>query len=82
MVLKAFGHCYSAALQVVRTQLDCPLQDCVQLDRFALRRHLAGEAQQILHNLLGPLRLLQNYTQIFACALRDLGIFQQQVCKS
>ena len=36
----------------------------------ALRRHLAGETEQVLDNLLGALGLLQDHAQI---AARTLG---------
>ena len=38
-----------------------------------------AKLQQILHNLLRPLRLLQNHAQVVARALRKVGILHQQV---
>jgi hypothetical protein len=58
------------------------LQDRVELHGLALGRHLPGKAEQVLHDLLGALRFLQNHAQIAARAFRDLGIFHQQVGKS
>ena len=58
------------------------LQDGIELNGLALRRHLAGKAEQVLHDLLGALRFLQNHAQIAARAFGDLGIFHQQVGES
>ena len=49
---------------------------------LALRRHLAGKAEQVLHDLLGALRFLQNHPQIAARAFRELGVFHQEVGES
>src|SRR5258707_14545931 len=49
-VVKAFGHRNAATLKIVGAQLDCPLQYGVQLDWLPLRRHLAGEAEQVLRS--------------------------------
>ena len=54
----------------------------IQLQRLSLRRHLPRKAEQVLHDLLGALRLLQNYAQVFARALGHFRIFHQQVGKS
>ncbi len=45
----------------------------------ALRRHLAGEAEQVLHDLLGALRLLQNHAHVFTGGLGQVGILHQQI---
>ena len=82
MVLQALGNGDAAALQVIRTQLNGAFQNRIQLHRLSLRRHLASEAQQVLHDLLRALRLLQDDAQIFACAFRQLGVLHQQVCET
>src|SRR6202035_3292373 len=43
---------------------------------------LAREAEQVLYDLLGALRLLQNHPQVFPGALRHLSIFHKQVCEA
>ena len=72
----------AVAVEIIGAQLDRAAQDRIQLERVALRRHLAGEAQQILHDLLGPLRLLQNHTQIFVRRLRQIRILHQKIGKA
>src|ERR1700691_2408809 len=69
----------SVTVEIVRSQLDSAAQYEVELDRIALRRHLPREAEQVLHDLLGALRLLQNHSQIFPRTLRNLGILHEQV---
>src|SRR6267143_2753464 len=67
------------AVEVVGAQLHGATQDSVELYRLALGRHLARKAQQVLHDLLGALRFLQDDAQILAGDFGDLGVFQQQV---
>ena len=81
-LIQFLHHLDPVALEVVGPQLHCPPQNSIQLHRLALRRHLPGETQQILHNLLGALRLLQNHPQIFARALRHLLVFHEQIGKT
>ena len=81
-LVEVLDHLDAVALEVVGAQLHGALQDGIQLHRLALRRHLAGKAEQILHDLLGALRLLQNHPQILARALRNFRILHQQVGKS
>ena len=45
-------------VEIVRAQLDRASQDRVQLQSIPLWRHLARETEKVLHDLLGPLRLL------------------------
>ena len=58
------------------------LQDGVDLNRLALRRHLAGKAEQVLHNPLGALRFLENHAEIAAGALGEFGVFHQEIGES
>ena len=58
------------AVEIVRAQLHGAAQNRVQLHGVALRRHLAGKAEQVLDDLFGALRLLQNHAQIFASTFR------------
>src|SRR5713101_2553796 len=80
--VEAFDHLNAVADEDVRAQVYGALQDGVELDELALRRHLAGKAEQVLYDLLGALRLLQNHTQITARAFGELGIFHQEVGES
>ncbi len=72
---------HAVTVEVVRAKLDGAAQNLIELHGVALRRHLPGKAQQILHDLLGALRFLQDDAQIFARRLRNRGIFHQQVGK-
>ena len=58
------------------------MENRVKLYRLALRWHLAREAQQVLHNLFGALRFLQNYPQILARTFGQFLIFHQQICEA
>ena len=69
----------AVAVEVVGAQLDGTAQDRIQLHGLALRRHLAGEAEQVLHDLLGTLRLLQDDAKVFAGSFGQVGIFHQQI---
>src|ERR1043166_3504788 len=68
--------------KVIRAQGDGLAQNVVDLERLALRRALAGKTQQVLHDLLGALRLFQDHLQILAGAARDFRILHEQVGKS
>ena len=46
----------AVTVEIVRTQLNGAPQNKIQLHRIALRWHLAREAEQVLHDLLGTLR--------------------------
>ena len=81
-LVEMFDHLNAVTDEVVRTQVDGALQDGVELKREALRRHLAGKAEQVLHDLLGALRFLENHSQIAAGAFGDLGVGQQEVGES
>ncbi len=69
----------AVTVEIVRTQLNGAAQNKVDLHRIALRRHLAREAEQILNDLLGALRLLQDDAQILAGVVGKVGILQQQI---
>jgi hypothetical protein len=62
-LIEMFDDFHSVTVEVVRTQLDGAAQDQVELHGIALRRHLAGKAEQVLHDLLGALRLLQDHAK-------------------
>ena len=81
-LVEAFDHLNAVTDEVVRTQVQSALQDGIKLDGLALRRPLAGKAEQILHDLLGALRFLQNHPQIAARAFGEFGIFHQEVGES
>ena len=70
------------AVEVIGAQLDSAAQDAVQLHGLALGRHLAGKAEQVLHDLLGALRFLQDDAKVFAGRFRHVGVFHQQVGKA
>src|SRR5208337_772388 len=81
-LVEAFDHLNAVADEIVRAQVHGALQDGVELNRLALRRHLAGKAEQVLHDLLGALRFLQNHPQIAARAFREFGVFHQEIGES
>src|SRR5258708_9013712 len=81
-LVEAFDHVDTVTDEVVRAQVHRALQDGVELNELAVGRHLAGKAEQVLHDLLGALRFLQNHTQISARALGALGAFHQEVGES
>ncbi len=58
--IEMFDHVDPVTVEVVGTQLNGAAQDEVQLHGIALGRLLAGKAEQVLHDLLGALRLQQN----------------------
>ena len=66
----------AVAVEVVGTQLHGAAQDGIELHGAALRRHLAREAEQVLHDLLGALRFLQNHAHVFLRGLGQIGIRQ------
>src|SRR6266853_3674441 len=80
--VEAFDHLNAVTDEVVRAQVYGALQDGVELDELALRRHLTGKAEEVLYDLLGALRLLQNHAQIAARAFGEFGIFHQEVRES
>src|SRR6266702_6992233 len=81
MLMKLLCYCHAAAMKIVSSQLNGPFQNHIQLHRLTLRRHLAGEAEKVLDNLLGSLRLLQNHAQVFPRALRQFRVLHEQVGK-
>ncbi len=70
------------ARKIIAAQFDRLPQNAVHLHELPLHRPLSREAQQILHDIFGPLRLLQNNLQIFPRRNRYLGILQQQIRKT
>src|ERR1035437_5345500 len=80
--VEAFDHLNAVTDEVIRTQVHGALQNGVELHQLALRRHLAGKAEQVLHDLFGALRFLQNHPQIAPRAFGKLGIFHQEVGES
>src|ERR1019366_4440966 len=81
-LVEAFDHLNAVTDEVVRAQVHGALQDGVELNELALRWHLAGKAEQVLHDLLGALRFLQNHPQIAPRAFGELGVFHQEVGES
>ena len=75
-LVELLHHFHAMAGKIVAAQFDGLAQDRVHLDRFALRRFLPGETQQILHNLFRSLGLLQNDPQILARRFRDMPDFR------
>src|SRR6266852_6055587 len=80
--VETFDHLNAVTDEVVRAQVYGALQDGVELDELALRWHLTGKAEEVLYDLLGALRLLQNHAQIAARAFGELGILHQEVGES
>ena len=81
-LVEPLDNLHAVAGEIVGAQREGAAHDHIQLHQVALRRHLPREAQQVLHNLLGALRFLQDDAQIFLGVRRDLGAFQQQVGKA
>ncbi len=81
-LVEMFHDIDAVAVEVIGPQLDRPAQNRVQLHGVALRRHLAGKAEQVLHDLLGALGFLQDHAHILAGRLGQIGILHQQVGKS
>ena len=75
-------HFHAVARKIVAAQLDRLPQHRVDVHRFALHRPLPRKTQQILHDLLRALRLLQNNLQILARIVGNRRIFQQQIRES
>src|SRR5216683_1752022 len=80
--VETFDHLNAVTDEVVRAQVYGALQDGVELDELALRWHLTGKAEEVLYDLLGALRLLQNHAQIAARAFGEFGVFHQEVGES
>ena len=68
--------------EIVGAQLQRFADDGVELHRLALRRHLAGKTQQVLHDQLGALRLLHDKVDVVARRLRNVRVFRQQIGKA
>ena len=72
--VEMFDDVDTVAVEVIGTQLNSAPENLVELHRDALRRHLACEAEQVLHDGLGALGFQQNHPKIFAGIFRNLGI--------
>src|SRR6516165_9350495 len=82
ILVQVFEYLDTAAMEIIGAQLHGAVQDGVELDRLALRRHGTGEGEQVLHDLFGALRLLQDDAQVLAGALRYIGILEKQIGKA
>ena len=80
--VEMFDDIDAVTVEVVRAQLDGAAQNQVELHGIALRRHLAGKAEQVLHDLFGALRFLQDDAQVFSRGVWQVGILQQQIGKA
>ena len=65
--------------EVVGAQRERLTHDSVHLHRFALRRHLARKAKQVLHNLLGALRFFEDDAQVGLGELGNVRMIDEQV---
>src|SRR5882757_9256900 len=70
---------YSVTDEIVTSELDGLPQYVIDLYQFALYRTLPREAQQILHDVLGALRFLQDDLQIFARVFGDLRVLEKEI---
>src|SRR5262245_19272332 len=68
--------------EIVATQLGGLAQHGVDVSEFAFHGPLTCEAEQVLDDVFGALRFLQNDLQVFARVVRNLRIFQEQVGKT
>ena len=82
LLVKILDYFNPAIREIVRAQRHSFMQDGVDLERQALRRPLAGKAEQVLHDLAGAVRLFQNHLQIFARTFRHFRVFHQQIRKT
>src|ERR1700733_2037744 len=74
--IKLLQHLHAVTSEIVAAQLDGLAQYIVHTDKLALHRALARKTQQVLNDILGALRLLQNDLQIFASRGRHFGILE------
>src|SRR6195256_591758 len=58
--IKVLDDFHAMTIEVIGPQLDGAAQDDIELHGITLWRHLPGKTQQILDNLFGALRLLQD----------------------
>jgi len=72
---------YSVTGEIVASELDGLPQYVIDLHQLALYWTLPREAQQILHDVLGTLRFLQDDLQIFARVIGDLRILRRRSVK-
>src|SRR5882757_1758857 len=70
---------YSMTGEIVTAELDGLPQHVIDLYQLALYRTLPREAQQILHDVLGALRFLQDDLQIFARVFGDLRVLEKEI---
>src|SRR5271166_5731339 len=82
VAIVAEGYIDGVAVEVVGPQLNGAAQNQVELHSIALRGHLPGEAEQVLHDGFGALGFLQNDAEIFPRTLGNLRIFEQQIGKA
>ena len=80
--IKLFHYFHSVAGEIVAAQLDGLSQNGAQSNRFALHGALPRKAEQVLHDMFCPLRLLQNDFERFVRRCRNFGVFQQKVRES
>src|SRR5262249_42482879 len=66
ILVKLFEYLDAMARKVIAPQLDRLSQHRVDMHQFALYRPLSRKTQQILNDILRPLRLMQNNLQILA----------------
>src|SRR5271166_1231213 len=81
-LVQMFHNIDAVAVEVVGPQLNGAAQNQVELHSIALRGHLPGEAEQVLHDGFGALGFLQNDAEIFPRTLGNLRIFEQQIGKA
>src|SRR6267154_1880783 len=70
---------YSVTGEIVTSELDGLPQHVIDLHQLALYRTLPRETQQILHDVLGALRFLQDDLQIFARVFWGLRILKKEI---
>ena len=76
-LVKVFDDVDAVAVEVVRTQLNRATKNYIDLHRVALGRHLAGKAEQILHDLFGALGFLQDDAEILAGSFWKIGASEE-----
>src|SRR6266849_4330427 len=62
ILIEELDHIDAMTGEVIRAQLHSANENGVELHWFALRRILARETEQVLHDLLGALRFLKNHS--------------------
>ncbi len=77
--VEVLGHFDAVAGEIIAAKLDGLTQDIVDVNEFALNGALAGETQQVLHDVFGALGLVQDDLEILAGVVGYRGILEQQV---